>query len=70
MNACYCSACISPLNGELSTKTCFNASCDDNQISLCINSNSLEWNRKYSMMIILHNRAGTTTSNDTVKFSK
>ena len=68
MDVCYCSACVRLLNGELSTKMCFNASCDDNQISLFINS--LEWNQMYSMTITLHNSAGSTASNDSLTFSK
>ena len=68
LNTCYCSLCIKPLNGNVSTKRCYNASCYDNQVS--IRTNSLEWNQMCALMIYLYNSAGPSTSNGSLKLSE
>ena len=60
--------CIRLLNGHITTKRCYNASCYDDQVSL--RTNSLEWNQMYALMINSYNSAGSSTSNGSLKLSE
>ena len=55
------------LTDEFSTKRCYNALCDNNEVFFLMNESNRD---KYVLTVILHNAAGSSTSNNSLEFSE
>ena len=52
---------------EFSTKRCYNALCDNNEVLFLMNESN---RNKYVLTIVLNNTAGSSTSNNSLEFSE